>query len=595
MTIACGRCLGIGARQHHGSDQFKTLVPPSLRVSPVMTLATVTVSASRCNFPDPGVELPPSRVHVALSTIRSDSVLLHESTLDIDTTTVSDLLELVFASHPTIAPLVYGLCLPCGHRHRIFAGEEPISAAIAGTKCPLVLYRLYKPDPQSPFELYLISIQERFADIESWFWEMEQRFWFEWRKLDLADVATLETARANCKEALSELRSQMNMWMAEATDTADRQFVLRIRNSNSDSDSDGGLILWLSHLRSKIDRKHPVPKVDTSWRRQYYHPEVDETDAQPARMRVALEDPHSGDDRDDTVSFEIKSDSILWGDLSCIAGAGASTLLDRPLLEGDPPPTPGNDFRYKSKARNGTWRVSQVHCDLPGDLKFSDDVEDMDEVGVVIYHESVNPGDVVLRASLLGSGMKSVDPRIVPIGRYNFHYDRGHFRRDDLESQFRAQFKDQDADEVAAILDKLENQIGGHFVVLDGGKSDMYLWRCVRASVPTWQQLNNYEWDPDKPTRVFVDSIEEDQQSSTTPFGVYCRPPSGDYSRGWLIFDQAPSETNASKPVYECVALIYSPNDHMWAMCPDRFAVNGRKYPEADAMKKALSTMATWA
>ncbi|KAJ3329004.1 hypothetical protein HDU93_001185, partial [Gonapodya sp. JEL0774] len=183
-------------------------------------------------------------------------------------------------------------------------------------------------------------------------------------------------------------------------------------------------------------------------------------------------------------SFTVTSGMIYWGHLGTIAHAGVvpSSYTDGPEGKGLPKRLTGgtilqHSFRYRAHARNGTWKVAQVSANSSEEDLSGDGEEDMRRIGWIVYHESVDPGESVLRASGIYRISGNGDNGVLKVGRYDWSGYWDGASDPVFASYFSSRFHNEP--EVGDSFYKLkEDHVNGHLAVIDAGGFSFDMLDC---------------------------------------------------------------------------------------------------------------------
>ncbi|KAJ3336506.1 hypothetical protein HDU93_002676 [Gonapodya sp. JEL0774] len=286
---------------------------------------------------------------------------------------------------------------------------------------------------------------------------------------------------------------------------------------------------------------------------------------------------------DDDSSFTVASGYLLWGQLATIAYAGvmspatpsdAPTALPERLTGGT---IIQHVFSYRAKCRNGTWKVARISANYMGGDQVGDTPDDMMSVGWIVYHESVNPGNAVLRASringeqAISNGNTHVDKGVVYINRYDWSWHWAGARDPQFSANFSARFHDDP--EVADLFQLLtERNMGGHFAAVDAGQFSLDMLDCGMAA-----RMNRTGITPEGTFEWLF------QGTGGATFGACVQNRATEYELGWHIYEPVMNTTEDGTVAvvdHELVAFVYDAAYH--ALDADRFIVDGRVYPTAD-------------
>ncbi|KAJ3333142.1 hypothetical protein HDU93_008789 [Gonapodya sp. JEL0774] len=283
-------------------------------------------------------------------------------------------------------------------------------------------------------------------------------------------------------------------------------------------------------------------------------------------------------------SFTVTSGMIYWGHLGTIAHADVmpSSSIDGPQAL-PKRRTSGTivqrGFRYRAHARNGTWKVAQVAANSSSQNHFGHAEEDMRRIGWIVYHESVDPGESVLRASgIYGGTSGNGDEGVLVVGRYDWSGYWAGPRDPAFASHFSSRFHN--CHQVGESFDMLKkNHIAGHLAIIDAAGFSFDMLDCGmtargngtgRTELRRWDEVR--EW-------LF-------QSAGGTRFGVCVEDKNTEYEFAYLIYDFCTSPaSNGTTPRlgYELVAILYDAVYHQ--LDGDRFMINGKLYPsESEVM-----------
>ncbi|KAJ3336401.1 hypothetical protein HDU93_002901 [Gonapodya sp. JEL0774] len=282
-------------------------------------------------------------------------------------------------------------------------------------------------------------------------------------------------------------------------------------------------------------------------------------------------------------SFTIKSGYILWGQLATIAYGGVVS----PATASDEPTAPRerwtggtvvqHAFTYRARCRNGTWKIARISANDADAEQFGDTPEDMNSVGWIVYHESVNLGDAVVRASrittrdAISNGNTHPDKGVVYVNRYDWSGYGAATGNSEFSSNFSAWFHDDP--EVADIFELLKNHHGvGHFAVVDAAKFSLDMLECgmaARMNRIGSTSEGTFEW-------LF-------QGKEGGAFGACVQDKNTGYELGWQIYEpitETSEDSTLTVTGHELVAFLYDSSYH--TLNGDRFLVDGQVYPTVD-------------